>query len=165
MSLYLQHLLSHDMIFTLIARRRPRCNHPQWKGTLEHRKYASFIAVNLLTLSHPKRASQKGLICGAGLTIHTVSGGVIHITESEVTASTFHAHRIFIPLVGRGHLFLSRKIYCLFTFRITSCGCSSSRKRYIIYHPSSQRHNISFVTRPFFKHSVNYVSCGTLPGD
>ena len=116
-------------------------------------------------ISRPKRASQKGLICGAGLSIHTVSGDVIHITESEVRASTFHAHRIFIPLMGRGHLFLLRKIYCPFTFRITSCGCSSSRKRYIIYHHSSQQHNTSFMTRLYSKRSVNYPSCGTLPGD
>ncbi|KAI9509183.1 DNA topoisomerase IV alpha subunit [Russula earlei] len=31
------------------------------------------------------RASPKGLICGSGLSIHTVSGNVIHITESEGT--------------------------------------------------------------------------------
>ncbi|KAF8499812.1 Spo11/DNA topoisomerase VI subunit A [Russula emetica] len=31
------------------------------------------------------RASPKGLICGAGLSIHTISGNVIHIMESEGT--------------------------------------------------------------------------------
>ena len=55
-----------------------------------------------------KRASQKGLICGAGLSIQTVSGDVIHITESEVSISpsaqvvsrypTHHEQATLIPV-------------------------------------------------------------------
>ena len=56
-------------------------------------KSGFLFAFKFIYISHSKRASPKGLICGAGLSIHTVSGNVIHITESEVRISLLPPRR------------------------------------------------------------------------